>query len=128
RSIGHGLGFAKLLHGNPDGTQFHGTLGKAWQLVGLDVGTQFQPMAIGIILRAAEVGFDPVEIDQHGRRLEFAERCHLPLNTSSTKRRLPAVKPASTGNTVPVMPDAASEQKNTAALATSVGETMRPSG
>ena len=60
----------------------------------------------------------------------------IPLNhplprlpsTSRTKRRFPAVSPASTASVAPVTPDAASLARNSAARATSVGLTNRPSG
>ncbi|MNT42913.1 hypothetical protein D3C72_1793530 [compost metagenome] len=107
--IGEDLGLAQLLHGDAHGTQVHGPLGEAGQLVGLDVRAQLETMTIRIVLRPPEVGLDAVDIDQNGGCIEFQNAGHFPLRTSSTKRRLPAVRPASTGSTVPVMPDAASE-------------------
>ena len=81
--------------------------GSLWVLIW---GRSFRPWLVGIGLRALEIGLDAIEVDQHGGRIEFGDIGHLPLRTSSTKRRLPAVSPASTGSTVPVMPEAASEQ------------------
>ncbi|MNU06296.1 hypothetical protein D3C72_2514510 [compost metagenome] len=71
---------------------------------------QLEAMLVGIGLHALQIGYDTIEVDQHGRRIECGDIGHLALSTSSTKRRLPAVSPASTGNTVPVIPEDASEQ------------------
>ena len=71
--IGHDLGLAQLLAGDADGTQLDLAAGELRQLVGLDVGTELQPVRVGIILRAAEVGLDPVEVDEHGRGVEVVD-------------------------------------------------------
>src|SRR5690606_37949034 len=108
--IGEDFGLAQLLHGDAHGAQFHGAFGEAGQFVGLDMGAELDGVAVGIGLYAGQIGLDAVKVDQDGGGIEFENIGHLPLNTSSTKRRLPAVRPASTGSTVPVMPEAASEQ------------------
>ncbi len=126
--IGHDFGLAQLLHRDADGAEFDLTAREAGQLVGLDVGAEAQSRRIGEGLRGRKIGLDLIEVDEDGGGIEFGNRGHLALSTSLTNRRLPEVRPASTGMVTPVIPEAASEARKRAALATSSGLTMRPRG
>src|SRR5690606_27823591 len=107
--IGEHFRLAQLLHGDAYSAQFHGAPGEARQLVGLYMGAELEAMAIGIVLCALQICLNTVKVHQHSWGIEIGNFGHLPLRTSSTNRRFPAVRPASTGSTVPVMPEAALE-------------------
>ena len=71
--IGHDLGLAQLLAGDADGAELDLAAGELRDLVGLDVRAELQPVRVGISLRAAEIGLDPVEVDEHGRGVEVVD-------------------------------------------------------
>ena len=92
--IGHDLGLAQLLAGDADRTQLDLAAGELRQLVCLDVGTELQPVRVGIILRAAEVGLDPVEVDEHGRGVEVVDH---PGHGGAPLRRVMVAPPSGGG-------------------------------
>ena len=61
--IRHRLGLAELLAGDPDCAEFDLTAREPRKLVGLDMRAQFEPVGVGVGLRACKIGLDAGEID-----------------------------------------------------------------
>ena len=76
--VGHDLGLAELLAGDPDRSGLELEPGELGQLVGLDVRPQRDPVLVAVRLHPGDVPLDRVEVGGQHRRLEVGE-LHQPL-------------------------------------------------
>ena len=74
--IRHDLGFAELLAGDAAGAEFHLPAREGWHLVGLDVRTQAQAVAIAIRLHLREVMLHAIEIDDGNGGIQILDAHH----------------------------------------------------
>ena len=89
--IGHHLGFAELLAGDPDRSRLQLQARELGQLVRLDVRPQRDPVLVAVGLHPEDVPLDRIEIaGQHGR-LELGELHQTLACVDSTPSRTAAV-------------------------------------
>ena len=66
--VGHHLGLAELLAGDPDRSGLELEPGELGQLVGLDMRSQRHPVLVAVGLHPRDVPLDRIEVgDEHGR-------------------------------------------------------------
>ncbi len=88
--IGHHLGFAELLAGDPDRSRLHLQARELGQLVRLDVRPQRDSVLVAVGLHPEDVPFDRIEIAGQHRRLELGELHQTLACVDSTPSRTAA--------------------------------------
>ena len=76
--VGHHLGLAELLAGDPDRSGLELQPRELGQLVGLDVRPQRDPVLVAVGLHPGDVPLDRIEVGDQHRRLEVGDP-HQPL-------------------------------------------------
>ena len=86
--------FWQVMPTAPSSTCRRANSGILWVLM---CGRSLQPVRVGIVLRAAQVGLDPVEVDQHRGRVEIVDRpghAAAPPHCAPTSRHAVPARPA----------------------------------